>query len=130
MDDFAIYVMSDSKEYRKNITIQLQKLGKTVVSDLQSDDDFYAEIGKDYAATYYSKGIISICLLRYSAFPYSIAAQRGIPLLYEPQPPGPAWVVASSGWEGKCPDRKECFSNNYPCSLEAKSFDDFISKMK
>ena len=49
MDDFAIYVMSDSKEYRKNITIQLQKLGKTVVSDLQSDEIFMPSFGKDYA---------------------------------------------------------------------------------
>ena len=69
--------------------------------------------------SYYSKGIISITeIYVILPFPTRLPLSENIPLLYEPHP-------------GKdAPIQKACSSNNYPCSLEAKSFDDFISKMK
>lgn len=77
-------VVSDSRKHKEKWEFYLQK-------DCHRMSQFEPlpgshTVAEDYAKLWHCSGIVSVCRERWSAFPYCVAVQRAIPILFWPAP--------------------------------------------
>lgn len=88
INNCPIYIMSDSIQHKNEVS-KLFELNNLILVDKTYFDEpdlynYKDQLSEDYSNMYYSKGIISISKRGYSALPYSVSSQTGIPLLFFP----------------------------------------------
>ncbi len=83
-----VYFITDADlKYKKLLMTILRKFKIKVLNGegtLQENSNEDGVIARDYALMWYSSGIISITKRKYSAFPFCIAVQKKIPVLFLP----------------------------------------------